>query len=93
MVAGDPAALPNGTAAGQIPLPWALAVHLPLLGRVLPSRFSEFFAAAFLLALILDQLYERTGCGGQLGSAALAPIAVAVVALLPVVPAGNFSAV
>ena len=89
MIAGDPVAVPGGTAAGQIPLPWVLAAHLPLLRDVLPSRFSEFLAiaAAFLLAVILDQLYERTRARRPAGFAALAPITVAVVALLPMFPA------
>jgi hypothetical protein len=90
MVAGRPAELADGKAAGLIPLPWALAAHLPLLRDLLPSRFSGFvtMAAAFLLAVILDRLYARTRAARPKAPAALVPTVVAIVALVPLLPAG-----
>jgi hypothetical protein len=90
MIAGRPAELADGKAAGLIPLPWALPAHLPLLTDLLPSRFSGFvaMAAAFLLAVILDQLYARTRARRPAVAAALVPISVAIVALVPILPSG-----
>jgi hypothetical protein len=87
VVRGAPAVLANGSPSGHLPLPWAALGHLPLLGNVLPVRFSLYvaMAAAFLLALILDALHRRAGRSRS--AATLVPALVAAIALVPLIPA------
>ena len=59
VVRAEPTATASGAATGRIPLPWAIVGHLPLFGDILPVRFSLFvdMAAAFVLAVVIDQLH------------------------------------
>jgi hypothetical protein len=89
VVKSTPAALRNGAATGSVPLPWALLERLPLLGNVLPARFTlyEDLAGAMLLGIIIDRLHAATATRRPAPVAALAPLGVAVFALFPLVPA------
>jgi len=71
-----------------IRLPFIVLAHLPLLSSGSAARYVLFFwlFAALLLALTLDRLYEILASTSRIGSAAVC-LAVAVVALVPLVPA------
>ncbi len=69
------------------PLPFHWLQHLPLLGHVMPSRMSvpADAAAAALLAFWLD--LARSGAPGTAGRLRrAAPVAIALLAVLPLVP-------
>ena len=88
-VQSAPGAGPNGVATGRVPLPWAIATHLPLLRDVLTVRFSQFvaMAAAFLLAITADALFVRAGSRRGAAVGAIASIGLLTAALIPLVPA------
>ncbi len=68
-----------------VALPWALLLHLPVYGLLVPVRVTPFafLGAAVCLAWALDR------CWPDRGDARLAwPALVALVAVLPLVPAG-----
>ena len=69
-------------------LPFIVLAHLPLLSSGSAARYVLFFwlFAALLLALILDRLYEILASTNRVRSAAVC-LAIAVVALVPLVPA------
>jgi hypothetical protein len=71
-----------------IPLPFIVLAHLPLLSSGAAARYVSSFwlFAALLLALTLDRIHEISGSTSRIRSAAVG-LAVAVVALLPLVPA------
>lgn len=71
-----------------IPLPFIVMSHLPLLDSSVASRYASFFwlFAALLLALILDLVYRSVSSRVR-GRAAVLTVFVAVVALLPLLPA------
>ena len=74
----------GGTAVG-VPLPWALLLHLPVYGLLMPARIAPFafLGAGACLAVVADRLWpERT-------DTRLAwPAMVAAAVVLPLVPAG-----
>ncbi len=69
-------------------LPWHWLAHLPVLADVLPDRFSILAdgAAAALLAFALDRARRLAPRGDSQRLIGLAAIAVAVLAVLPLVP-------
>ena len=71
-----------------VPLPFIVLAHLPLLSSGSAARYVFFFwlFAALLLALTLDCLYEILAPTNRIRSAAVC-LAIAVVALVPLVPA------
>jgi len=71
-----------------IPLPFIVLAHLPLLSSGSAARYVFFFwlFAALLLALTLDRLHEIFASTNRIRSAAVC-LAIAVVALVPLVPA------
>jgi len=74
-------------------LPFDVLAHLPLLNGAVPSRFAmiEWFFLALLLGIILAELYQAIDRGGAKPVAAsLAVVAVAGMALIPLVPAWAF---
>jgi len=91
---------PGPTATGApngwpFPLPGALLAHLPLLDGVLPSRFSMYvdLAAAILLAVVVDQVRAAALARRGPVPALLAPVALGLVALVPLIPAVPYSGV
>jgi hypothetical protein len=79
-----------------IPLPFLVIEHLPLLDSSVASRWITYFwlFAALLLALLLDAAYKAVAAdrrGGRGRAAALTGL-LAVVVLLPLVPAWPYSA-
>ena len=81
-----------GHAAGRIPLPETLLSKLPLVENLIPSRFAlqvTLFAAVAGAAL-MDRLRRRWADEREAGSRRpeVATCALAVVALIPLLPAG-----
>ncbi len=78
-----------------IPLPFIVIAHLPLLDSSVASRWITYFwlFAALLLALVLDAVYQVAAKGrfGKRGAVAWSGL-LAVVVLLPLVPAWPYSA-
>ena len=75
----------NGHEYPNIPLPWALLSHFPIIESALPNRLSIFVdgAAAVLLACGIDFARKRLGNGPPaVGLVALA-VAVTLASLLP----------
>jgi hypothetical protein len=77
-----------GGRATRIGLPWALFQHMPVIASLIPSRLAIHTAlfAGLLLAVFLEAVW--TGGGWR----RLAAVAVAVVALVPLLPAGSVPA-
>jgi hypothetical protein len=92
VVRAAPGVTANGAATGSLPLPWAVMGHLPLFGDVLPVRFTLFvdMAAAVVLAVVLDHLHAPVLRRGHPVVAVVAPLGVAAIALLPLLPAVPF---
>jgi hypothetical protein len=78
-----------------IPLPFIVIEHLPLLDSSVASRWITYFwlFAALLLVLLLDAVYKAVAKGrfGRRGAVAWTGV-LAVVVLLPLVPAWPYSA-
>jgi hypothetical protein len=78
-----------------IPLPFIVIAHLPLLDSSVASRWITYFwlFAALLLALLLDAFYKVVARGrfGHRGAVAWSA-GLAVVVLLPLVPAWPYAA-
>jgi hypothetical protein len=78
-----------------IPLPFIVIAHLPLLNSSVASRWITYFwlFAALLLALLLDAVYKAVARGrfGKRGAIAWSGL-LALVVLLPLVPAWPYSA-
>lgn len=78
-----------------IPLPFIVIEHLPLLDSSVASRWITYFwlFAALLLVLLLDAVYKAVAKGrfGRRGAIAWSGV-LAVVVLLPLVPAWPYSA-
>jgi hypothetical protein len=72
-----------GRALIQIPLPWKVLDAVPIIGNALPGRLMLFvwLLAGILIAFFLDRLQSSPATRGRLLASA-----VAVVALLPLVP-------
>ncbi len=100
-VTGAPHLGPHGEARGLLGLPEAIFGHLPAFDNIVPVRIALFVAlfAGLLLGVVLDELHRAGSraarrAGGEPRSALarlwglLAPTAVAVVCLLPLVPRG-----
>lgn len=83
LVSGSPT---KNTVSG-LRLPEGILNHLPFLSSLIAIRFSLYvaFAAAVLLALLVDHVRQRAASAHAAGSPLLA-IAVAVVALVPLIP-------
>jgi hypothetical protein len=84
-----------GASLTGFPLPERVFAHLPLLSNTIPVRYALYVAlfASLVLAIALDRLHarirERAGAAwlrSPVGSA-LIPAAVAVLCLVPVIPA------
>lgn len=94
LVAGASALLALGpvlTVAGVrtgIPLPWTALVRLPLLSVMVPDRMGclVFLAVALCFALVLDRYWPP-----RLDARIAWPAALAVVAIVPLAPAGPLS--
>lgn len=73
-----------GGHATTIPLPWAVLVHLPVYGLMVPARITPFafLGAAVCLAALVDRLWP-TAADPRLTR----PAALAAACLLPLVPA------
>ena len=71
-----------------VPLPFIVLAHLPLLSSGSAARYVIFFwlFAALLLVLILDRLHDMLASTDRIRAAAVC-LAVAIVALVPLVPA------
>jgi hypothetical protein len=78
-----------------IPLPFIVIAHLPLLNSSVASRWITYFwlFAGLLLALVLDAVYKVASNGrfGKRGAVAWSGL-LALVVLLPLVPAWPYSA-
>ena len=75
-----------------VPLPFTVLAHLPLLDRAIASRYVVYFwlFAALILCFTLDRLHELASWRRILR--AVACLAVAFMALLPLVPAWPYPA-
>jgi hypothetical protein len=78
-----------------VPLPFVVIAHLPLLESSVPARWIMYFwlFAALLLALLLDAVFTHVAArkrDGRRGAAAAGLLAVVV--LVPLVPAWPYSA-
>jgi hypothetical protein len=70
----------------DVPLPYALLVHLPLFNSALPIRFALAVVGVFgiLLALLIDQLISRRGQPtGVMNTALASAVAVSLVPIFP----------
>ena len=80
----------------RFPLPFIVIEHLPLLNSSVASRWITYFwlFAALLLALVLDAVYKAVAADrrGSRGRAAALTGVLAVVVLLPLVPAWPYPA-
>jgi hypothetical protein len=76
------AGFPDAHPSHELPLPGAVLAHLGPLGNITPVRFSLYTAlmAAVLLALLIDHVLAARRFGW------LAPAALAVIALVPLIP-------
>ncbi len=79
---------PSSAASTGLPLPEAILNHIPLGANILPIRFSLYTAlfAGILLASLIDAVWQRLRRGAPAGRAAGA-LTVAVIALVPLLPA------
>ena len=79
-----------------IPLPFIVVEHLPLLDSSIAARWITYFwlFAALLLALLLDAAYKAVAARDRFGRPGAAVVGglVAVVVLLPLVPAWPYAA-
>ena len=81
---------PGADVAAGLPLPERVFTHLPLLSNTIPVRYALYVSllAGLVLALGLEALRTRlTREAGSRQWAAVAPMAVAVLCLAPIVPA------
>ncbi len=90
-VRGASAISATGAAAGAVPLPEALLYRIPLLENLIPARFA--LQATLLLAVagavLLTELHDRLFTRGRPGWLASAgPLALAALALVPLLPSG-----
>lgn len=95
-IRSSPAFNGAGGAVGRIPLPEALLSKLPLLENLIPARFAlqVTLFAAIVGALLMDGIHRRwveRGVGSAKSTAGVC--AMALVALLPLLPAGLVSGV
>jgi hypothetical protein len=79
-----------------VPLPFIVIEHLPLLNSSIAARWVTYFwlFAALLLALLLDAVYTSVAANERLGRAGAMATSgiVALVVLLPLVPAWPYAA-
>ncbi len=79
-----------------VPLPFIVIEHLPLLNSSIAARWMTYFwlFAALLLVLLLDAVYTYAAADDRLGRAGgmVASGVVALVVLLPLVPAWPYAA-
>ena len=75
-----------------VPLPFRLVEHLPLLESLISVRLSSYavLLSAFLLAVGLDALHDRTPAGRRRVPATVLAALTAVAALLPLLPATSW---
>jgi hypothetical protein len=90
-VRGTPAISASGAATGSVPLPEAVLYKVPLLENLIPARFA--LQATLLLAIvgavILSRLHEQLRARLRPAwSATGVPVALALVALIPLLPSG-----
>ena len=79
---------PELTVAGLrtgVPLPWAILVHLPIFSVMAPDRMGSIacLAVGLCLALVLDRHWPE-----RMDALVAGPAALALVAVLPLVPSG-----
>ena len=89
-VSALPASNSQGDAVGRIPLPEALVAKLPLLRNIIPSRFAMYVALfiGIVIACIIDHLWSTLNARPGRWKYA-APAAVALVSLVPLIPAAS----
>ena len=84
-----------GASLQGFPLPEAVFAHLPVLANTIPVRYSLYVAlfASLILAIALDRLHARVAERARAGwlrtpaGSAVLPAVVAVICLVPVLPA------
>ena len=89
-IKSSPAFNAAGHAVGRIPLPETLLAKLPLLQNLEPARIALQVAllAAISGAFLLERLHARLSARGSDALATAVPVAVAVIALVPLLPVG-----